>query len=292
MIFGISRNIETSLYDYLKDNLEYYNYRDVSVVKSLADSEIKALPFIVVELTDTTHLPLEIGSTSTYRSFNLFIDVYHTNRGSMIDLKDFIVSMLKEGFPVYNYTIANGRLLSKVYDGRINVKTNIRDYFVNANVEISNLHENERFRHRITCNCIYNKAEISSFVPSEEVVMETIKTEKMAGENLGAYSFVSLLPDELLYLSNNTSFDLASTIGMVSGNYLRGQMANVILFGEVQNLAWNFVTGKVVYLDGDNQLTQDIPALVGGTSYIIKVGQAIGDNKLLVKPELDVIGVV
>ena len=288
--FGVSRNIETSLLEYVNDALSYYSIEGTAV-KSFKDSEILDTPFIVVQIGDGFHDKLELGDNSTIRTFPIIIDVYGKTKGNSLDLKDFMVEIIKDGFPYYLYMIAGGREVAKILDGMIFTTSAIRERNLNLNRDVSQLHDKEKFRLRLSVDCTLLKAEASKYVPIQGSAMDRIYISKIAGENLSAYNVVGMLSDEKLYKANYDDFDLAHVIGLSKSNYLLGASAEVIVFGEVENLSWSWTEiNKPVYLGLDGALTQSIPA-VGVGNYVVKVGLCTGDTTILIKPELDVVAI-
>ena len=100
----------------------------------------------------------EIGSDSTFRNPTVLIDIFATSDGNRLDLKDFLVDVLKTGMPYYEYTITNGQISNKTQNGRIQV-ISIEDTIVNLNVDKNSLDVHDRFRHLITLTISLGKVE-------------------------------------------------------------------------------------------------------------------------------------
>jgi len=149
MGYRISRNMEASLIDYIKDELASASWNNVNVEKTFAKVYDIDLPTICVRVGDTTHEQAEVGSNSTVRAPFILIDIFAKDDGGRLDLKDFLVSILKHGCPYYDYTVVNGSIQSKVQNGRIRV-TNIDDTGVDLGVDKSNLDVHDRYRHLLT----------------------------------------------------------------------------------------------------------------------------------------------
>lgn len=157
--YRISRNIEASLIDYIKEELSNASWNNVTVEKSYARVYDIELPIICVRLSDTTHDKAEIGSESTRRTPLVLLDVFAKDDGGRLDLKDFLVSILKAGCPYYEYTISNGQVQSKTQNGRIRVVT-IADTGVDLGVDKSNLDVHDRYRHLLTLTLSLGRLEI------------------------------------------------------------------------------------------------------------------------------------
>jgi len=144
-----SRNIEASLIDFIKDELQSASWTGIAVEKSFSRVTEATIPAILVRVGDTEHTKAEIGGNSTFRSPLVLIDIFATDDGLRLDLKDFLISKLKHGFPYYEYVINNGTVQSKTQNGRIRVDS-ISDTIVDLGVDKDNLDEIDRFRHLLT----------------------------------------------------------------------------------------------------------------------------------------------
>ena len=152
MAYRISRNLETTLLEYIDAQLTAGGWTGVGVEKTFARIYDIALPSICLRVQDTDHDPVEIGSDSTVRTVMVLIDLFGTSDGNRLDLKDFLISVLKGGCPYYEFvTTTSGRNSSvdtRTLNGRIRV-LNIDDTPVNFEIEKSDLDNHDRFRHRI-----------------------------------------------------------------------------------------------------------------------------------------------
>lgn len=156
--YRISRNIEASLIDYIKAELITASWNNVNVEKTFARVYDIELPTICIRLSETTHDPVELGTNSTMRTPLILIDIFAKDDGGRLDLKDFLVSILKHGCPYYEYTIANGSIQSKAQNGRIRV-LRIADTEVNLGVDKSNLDVHDRYRHLLTLTTSLGRVE-------------------------------------------------------------------------------------------------------------------------------------
>ena len=163
-IYGISRNIEVSFIEYLRDQLTAAGWMSIVVEKTFQlvyDIPVDAFSqsgAISVRIEDTAHLPLQIGDNSTRRLPFIFIDIFASSDGQRLDLKDFLVSILKNGFVLNEYTVDGETITSRVPSGRITV-THIEDTAVNFGVAKSALEVHDRYRHLLTLTVSTGRAE-------------------------------------------------------------------------------------------------------------------------------------
>ena len=146
--YGVSRNIEASLIDYLNEKLEEYNWRNVNVIKGFKRAYDLDLPVIAVMVDETTHKRVGIGGNETYREVLLHIYIFAKSDGQRLDLKDFVVDIVKGSLPYYEYTIEHGKVVSKNYVCQMFVN-DIIDRKAYAIDDISNLDVHDRYRHYI-----------------------------------------------------------------------------------------------------------------------------------------------
>ena len=147
-IYRISRNLEASIIEYLKDQLTE-SWSNVSVEKSFSRVYTLDLPIICVRCGTTDHDRVEIGGKSTVRTPSILIDIFTTSDGQRLDLKDFLIEKLKGGIPYYDYTIMNGEIDSKTENGRIRI-LDIDDVPIDFDVDKEKLEVHDRFRHLLT----------------------------------------------------------------------------------------------------------------------------------------------
>ena len=151
MSYRISRNFEASLIDFIEAELSSAGWTNTNVEKAFAkvyDTDSK-VSVICVRVGNTAHNRAEIGGNSTYRVPNVLIDIFATNDGNRLDLKDFLIDILKSGMPYYEYIITNGQVSNKTQNGRIKVLS-IDDTIVNLNVDKNVLDVRDRYRHLLS----------------------------------------------------------------------------------------------------------------------------------------------
>ena len=149
MSYRISRNIEASFIDYITDKLLADKWSGINVEKTFAKVYEANPPIICVRLSDTTHEKAEIGSDATYRIPLIFIDIFGTEDGNRLDLKDWAVENLKSRIPYYEYNISNKVVQSKVRNGSIRV-LEIKDTPINFDTNKNDLSVQDRYRHLLT----------------------------------------------------------------------------------------------------------------------------------------------
>lgn len=156
--YRISRNIEASIIDYIKDQLSE-DWNNINVEKTFARIYSLELPSVCIRCGVTTHEKAEIGADSTTRNPQVLLDVFCTSDGQRLDLKDFLVEKIKSGIPYYIYTIINGQIQNKVQDGRIRV-LDIDDTPINFDTDKNALDVHDRYRHLLTLSISLGKIEI------------------------------------------------------------------------------------------------------------------------------------
>jgi len=148
-----SRNIEATLIEFLEAQLASGGWTGVTVEKGYSRVYTIALPVICVRVEATDHDSIEIGSHTTKRTALVTIDLFCKNDGQRLDLKDFLVSILKDGCTLYNFTtVTSGRSTkvdSRTANGKLQV-LNIEDVPVEFETQKSDLVPHDRYRHRLS----------------------------------------------------------------------------------------------------------------------------------------------
>ena len=157
-----TRNIEASLIDYIRVKLEESNWLNINVEKSFVRAYKVQLPVILVRVSTTTYTRLEIGNNSMLRNPLIFIDIFGSDEGNKLDLKDWLIETLKNGFPYYEYTIEKqedgGKVVRKDKKGYVSVRS-ITETEIFAGVDKSTLDEHDRFRMLLTISARLNITE-------------------------------------------------------------------------------------------------------------------------------------
>ena len=156
--YRISRNIEASIIDYIREEVFSASWNNINVEKTFAKVYEISLPTVCIRQGDTIHTKVELGTNSTYRTPSILIDIFATNDGNRLDLKDFIVDIIKRGCPYYEYTITSGQISAKTQTGRITI-INITDTIINLDTDKSLLDVHDRYRHLISLEISLGKVE-------------------------------------------------------------------------------------------------------------------------------------
>jgi hypothetical protein len=155
------RNIEKSLMEEIRSILTANSYTKITVVKSFKQASKITLTseekngIIVAKITNTRHPGAEVGSRQTIRKPLIIIDIFGTSDGQIKDIKDLLISELKDGFTYYEWTTTGGVTSDATYEsgetanGKIVVEE-ISDGEVNLGEDKSQLDVQDRYRWRIT----------------------------------------------------------------------------------------------------------------------------------------------
>ena len=146
--FQQARNVELSTIYYLEQQINA-NWSNVNVVKSFTQVYDKPLPVVCIQLDSATRDRLEIGSNTLDNTYVITIDIFARSDGQRIDLADFIIDKLKNGWTYYLHSHASGdkTKLERTADGKVQLLSIIEDRKVEI---LPNPEEKDRFRHLIT----------------------------------------------------------------------------------------------------------------------------------------------
>lgn len=158
-LYRISRNIEASFIDYLKQNLQT-DWNIDRVEKTFARIYSMELPSVCIRVGDTIHSKVQIGDDSTARDVHVLIDIFAKSDGQRLDIKDYIIEIIKHGLIYYKYEIENGQIKGEPEaDGRIRILT-INETLVNFGTDKNDLDIHDRFRHLIDLTISLGKVEV------------------------------------------------------------------------------------------------------------------------------------
>lgn len=118
--FREARNIELSTVYFVETNLNS-DWTGITTVKSFVNAYKSELPVVCVELPDIVNNWREVGSTSLYNDYTINIDIFAKSHAQRLDLADYLVDKLKDGFTYYVHSQTSGapETLTRVADGRI-----------------------------------------------------------------------------------------------------------------------------------------------------------------------------
>lgn len=157
-LYRISRNLEASFIDFLKSKLtEDWNINRVE--KTFAKIYDIEVPSICIRVGDTTHSKVEIGGNATIRNVPVLVDIFATSDGQRLDLKDYIVGIIKNGLDYYEYEIENGVIKTKTVNGRIRV-LEISETLIDFDTNKSELEAHDRFRYLLTFTISLGRVEL------------------------------------------------------------------------------------------------------------------------------------
>ena len=151
MAYRTSRNLTASIVDFITAQLITDEWQGITVIKGNSKVYDTVPPVITVRLSDTDHLPIQIGDNSTTRETLLFLDIYGSNNGIGLveDIKEWLVSIIKNGIIYYEYVITNGVVFSKTNIGKISF-LNIKDSPINFDTPKNELDVRDRWRWLVT----------------------------------------------------------------------------------------------------------------------------------------------
>lgn len=162
--FRITRNIEYSILDYLKEQLEKYNWNNVDVLFRNRRTPQTQLPYVAIKYSNTNHNWVQLGDNSSYRTFTIILDLYCESDGQREDLKDTIIDFIKHGFPVNQYEKyyaenTNAKIALSHPIGKAVLQSPPLEEEIDLNLSKDQLAPADRYRHRITINCFTGQVE-------------------------------------------------------------------------------------------------------------------------------------
>lgn len=158
MPYRESRNIEVSTKNFIVAELVTAGWTNINTYLGWEEVIGSTLPAITIRSGITNHNKVEMGSFSTRREVNLLIDVFAKNEGQKLDLKDFLVSILKASWIYNEYTVTN-HVSSHVANGEI-ICINLTETPVNLDTDKSNLDIIDRYRSLIMVTVTTGEVEI------------------------------------------------------------------------------------------------------------------------------------
>lgn len=156
-VYNITRNLEASIIDFLTLKMTG-DFANVSVTRTWDEVRNLTLPVVLIRCGTTSHNRVEVGDTNTWREPIILIDIFASDDGERLDLKDYIIAEIKVGCPYYLYEIENGAVKSKTLDGRIRI-TEIDDDPINFDLDKDIIDPYEQYRHLISLTIATGKVE-------------------------------------------------------------------------------------------------------------------------------------
>ena len=159
--YRTTRNLEASLVDHLQTEINK-SWSGVTVQKSFARVYELSLPVVCLRINATTYEKAEVGDDNLIRTVQAVIDIFGSDTGNILDLKDYIIASLKSGCVYSDYvTEKNGRVSSvktHTANGRIRI-LEISDNPINFDIDRDKLNVHDRFRWVITCQLSLGRIE-------------------------------------------------------------------------------------------------------------------------------------
>lgn len=111
--------------------------------------------------------------------------------------------------------------------------------------------------------------------PSGECGVCPVVLEKIAAEVLSGHLVVTAEDDGTVRRASNTILgDVTRPLWLTLGAALAGDAVLVLALGDHVEPSWSWAAGAPLYLGAAGVLTQTPPTLVGGATFIIRVGSA------------------
>jgi len=165
-MYRISRNIEASLVKYIEEELEDAEWTNITVVKGFNNAITTSMTansaIISIRVGPTDPKKIEVGSNNIVKNIQVLIDLFCSDDGQRLDLKDFLVDVLKEGCTYYLW---EKELVGREYqyktptaNGNINV-ISIKENPIDFDTDKSKLEVHDRYRHLITLEVTTGKVE-------------------------------------------------------------------------------------------------------------------------------------
>lgn len=146
MAFSKTRNIELSVVDAIETAVNA-NWSGVTVVKAFLQSYTSTLPVICVRMLSIDSKRQEIGANTLQHEYSFIIDIFAKSDGQRIDLTDFIMNLVKDGFIYNEFARGSGDVFTKTPNGRIVFLRFYSDNRIDGNDSEA---EHDRYRQSIT----------------------------------------------------------------------------------------------------------------------------------------------
>lgn len=146
--FRQTRNIELSTIYYLTTQINA-NWTDVNVVKSFSQIAEKSVPVVCIRLLDNNPYRREVGSNTLENRYGIIIDIFAKSDGQRLDLADFIIETIKDGWVYYEFSQESGdpETLEKTANGKVKMVKITRNSKLDFGDNVTSV---DRFRHLIS----------------------------------------------------------------------------------------------------------------------------------------------
>jgi len=107
--FSESRNCELSTLEYLETQIDV-SWTGVTIVKTFKNAydASNPVPVVSIRLDSTNNARLEVGATTLDNRHLIIIDVFARSDAQRIDLSDYIIGKLKDGWEYKEYVRDSG----------------------------------------------------------------------------------------------------------------------------------------------------------------------------------------
>lgn len=107
--FRVARCVELSTIQFLENQIDA-SWERITTTKSMSQAYSKDvnIPIVCIRMTDVTSGRLEIGSNTLDNRYGIIIDIFAKSDGQRIDLTDFILGKLKDGWTYNSYAHQSG----------------------------------------------------------------------------------------------------------------------------------------------------------------------------------------
>lgn len=142
-----AHNILESTIEYLETNINN-DWSNINIVYAFRDAYKVDLPVVCIALSDFEPEYEEIGSTRIIKKYIIDIDVFCTSHSFRLDMTDYLVDKLKDGYPYKEFDLNSGsRTLTGTAVGRVKIE----EWVDNTLVDIGETyHQNDKYRQLIS----------------------------------------------------------------------------------------------------------------------------------------------
>lgn len=217
--FRIRRNTELSLLYYLETNFAA-DWSEVTVLKSFKQvySKNVSLPVVCVSLISNVPERREIGSSIYDGNYILSVDIFATSEGQRLDLADYLLSKVSDGWIHYDHSHPSGdnSTLERSSNGRDTVTGIVTDTRIDPTETID---EKDKYRHNLT---IRVKANVGTVTEEATQLMGTaFSFTATAGQTEFTLASSPVDNDSIIWLAiNGITQDIESGDYSLSGRTL------------------------------------------------------------------------
>ncbi len=165
LAWDVQRNLENSFIDYIQAQIDLVsltipdtngNAQAVSARVGFEFNSSWTLPIISAYVDSNTKPRLSIGSNKRQKAYLIIIDIRSLDKGSQLDLTDWLQDAINDGFVFNEYTPNPGDPLNPtiVVNGRVSI-----DFISNIPLRLGeNVELFDKYRQNITLSCIISNS--------------------------------------------------------------------------------------------------------------------------------------